>query len=161
MLYLTRVAEVRVSFHSKRTWLREDVVPGVGYCCHRPDHTACWWDADLGLWIRKAVNALSRAWWVTPAGTWKLSNLNGRGPSSKSSEEIISKWLTDYSCDVLAKNVAAFCHWPKNWPKMKFLCNHICPMWRFVFCFIESELELIGWTVGGEQEISTQINSFC
>lgn len=40
--------------------------------------------------------------------------LNYKVPAQVSEEKIISKCPRDHSCDVLAKNVAAFCPFPKN-----------------------------------------------
>jgi hypothetical protein len=36
-----------------------------------------------------------------------------------SEEKDFSMWPRDCSCDTLVKNVAAFCHCPKNLPELK------------------------------------------
>lgn len=44
----------------------------------------------------------------------------GGGPSQEVSEgKNISKWPRDHSCNILSKNMAAFCHCPKNVPEAK------------------------------------------
>jgi hypothetical protein len=35
------------------------------------------------------------------------------------SEKNFSKWLRDFSCDVLVKNMTAFCPYPKSPPEAK------------------------------------------
>ena len=47
MLSFIKLALVMVSVHSSKT-LRQKLVPGVGYCCDRPDHAFVWKNVDFG-----------------------------------------------------------------------------------------------------------------
>ena len=69
------------------------LVPGMGYCCTRPDHAACWRS--------------------------KEDSAEGSPAQDVSEAKNISKWLRVLSCDVLAKNVATFCPCPKDLPEVK------------------------------------------
>ena len=44
-------------------------------------------------------------------------DLNWGDLAQEVSEENTSMWLRDHSCDILLKNVAAFCPCPKNLPE--------------------------------------------
>jgi hypothetical protein len=37
-----------VSVHSNKTLTKTKLVPGVGYCCDRPDHAFIWKNGDFG-----------------------------------------------------------------------------------------------------------------
>jgi hypothetical protein len=65
MLSFIRLALVVVSVHSSKTLrqlgyvlfteLRQELVPGVGYCCDRHDHAFVWKNVDLGTLDWEAV----------------------------------------------------------------------------------------------------------
>lgn len=42
-------------FITTEHWLRQNMVAGVGYCCYRSDHAACWENVNFQLCIRKTV----------------------------------------------------------------------------------------------------------
>jgi len=100
-----------VSVHSNKTVTKtEDGTREMGY--NRSDHAACWWDVKFGILDRKVVECfnwgLNTSKSVEDSGA--LSNVDYDGPAQDVSEEKnISRWSKDHSCDILVKNVAAFC----------------------------------------------------
>ena len=67
-----RVNLVMVSVHSSKTLrqisgTRQKFVPGVGYCCYRPDHAFVWKMWILRLWIWKAVECFKWGFMCYPS----------------------------------------------------------------------------------------------
>lgn len=58
-------------------------------------------------------------------------------------EQYISNWVRDYSCDILAKNMAVFCPCSKNLSKDKIM---VCILW---FRRIQDSLNLLCYMIIG------------
>lgn len=85
-------------------------------------------------WTRKATEpcTLTGAFRRIQEGNVESNLYCGTSAQEISEGSYISSCARDFSCDVLAKNVAAFYLWPKNFPEVKFKARK----WRdisFVF----------------------------
>ena len=60
------------------------------------------------------------SWWAILVEAWKASDAEGEGLTQEvSGEKNLSLRPRDCSCDILAKNVAAFCPCLKSQPEAK------------------------------------------
>lgn len=88
----------------------------------------------LGLCSRKVVENFKQGLMVHPSRDMEDNaegSVNCRVPAQEVSEgkDITSKWPKDHSCNILAKNGATFCSFPKSLPGAKlksFWINGVC-----------------------------------
>lgn len=85
----------------------------------------------LGIWTRKMVEGCKQSLMDHPRleDITAERNASCEGPAPEILEESnISNWLSDHSCHILAKNIAYFCPWTKNFPEAKLKSNGLIPL---------------------------------